>query len=194
MVYFAKIGMSSEVIWVTPFDENQMLDADNNPDETIAQQILEERHGWPSQMWIQCDINTYKGKYYTPGSNWVLDDNQSKAFRANFPSLGDIWNSQYQIFHEQKPIDKGSWTLNTTTGKYEAPVTYPTITTYTVDSDNAEQVAYYNDKVSRGLASNNTLNLHIGWNETLTRWESKGHFVSNFTHYWNSDTSSWVSI
>ena len=53
MAHFAKLGVNGKVIAVHGLDNDQMLNADNQEDETVGQQRLEQIHGWPAQMWIQ---------------------------------------------------------------------------------------------------------------------------------------------
>ena len=56
------------------------------------------------------------------------------ALRANYPGIGSIYDSTNDIFHDPRPTDKDnesctSWTLNTTKGIWEPPITEPTLTT-----------------------------------------------------------------
>ena len=64
MSHFAKLGVNGKVIAVHGLDNDQMLNADNQEDETVGQQRLQQIHGWPAQMWIQTSYNTRINKYY----------------------------------------------------------------------------------------------------------------------------------
>ena len=54
-------------------------------------------------QWIQTSYNTRGGIYYTP-NNWdrdvtrVVDEDQSKAFRANFAGIGGHYDQEKDIF------------------------------------------------------------------------------------------------
>ena len=72
--------------------------------------------------------NTQAGKYYilNESDEYVEGPDQSKAFRANFAGIGHKYDSENDIFIEpcyDPSFD--SWTVNTTTGQYEAPIEYP---------------------------------------------------------------------
>ena len=60
MAHFAKIGMNGKVIQVLTLADNDMLDANNQPDEKVGQQYLEKHNNWPSQMWIKTSYNTFQ--------------------------------------------------------------------------------------------------------------------------------------
>ena len=64
MAHFAKLGVNGKVIAVHGLDNDQMLNADGQEDESVGQQRLQQIHGWPSQMWIQTSYNTRGGVYY----------------------------------------------------------------------------------------------------------------------------------
>lgn len=71
--------------------------------------------------------NTRFGIHYTENEDGipVPSDDQSKAFRGNLPSVGSHWSDEHEIFYHTKDNDKASWTLNTTTGEWEAPIAKP---------------------------------------------------------------------
>ena len=73
---------------------------------------------------LRCSYNTQGGVHYTQTEDGpVASDDQSKAFRANYPWIGWLYDEANDIFHEPQPYP--SWTLNTTTGLWEAPVAKP---------------------------------------------------------------------
>jgi len=57
------------------------------------------------------------------GGNWVQTSYNGK-FRKRYAGIGYTYNRQYDAFIPPKPYS--SWTLNTTTLDWEAPVPYPT--------------------------------------------------------------------
>ena len=57
------------------------------------------------------------------GGNWV-QTSYNNSFRKRYAGIGYTYNRQYDAFITPKPYP--SWTLNTTTLDWEAPVPYPT--------------------------------------------------------------------
>jgi hypothetical protein len=72
--------------------------------------------------WIQTSYNTRGGVHYQPNSNTPSDD-QSKALRKNFASIGFSYDQTRDAFIPPKPFD--SWVLDESTCLWEAPVAYP---------------------------------------------------------------------
>ena len=112
MAHFAKINDDNEVLTVLAVDNS-----DFNT-EAEGQAYLETHNNWPADKWIQCSYNTRANVHLLGGT----------PFRANYPGIGDKWDSTNLIFHKTQPY--ASWTLNTTTGLWEAPIPMPN-TTYT---------------------------------------------------------------
>ncbi len=91
-----------------------------------------------SSSYIKTSYNTNMGKHYQPDStgNTSLQtesSDQSKSLRFRFAGVGMYYDSTNDVFYEQKPPDKdgdtcNSWTLNTSTWTWEAPITMPTLT------------------------------------------------------------------
>jgi|TARA_R100000455_G_C6135606_1_gene30961 hypothetical protein len=73
--------------------------------------------------WIQTSYNTRGGIHYQPNSDTPSSD-QSKALRKNYAGIGWIYDSKKDAFYEPQPY--ASWTLNTTTCLWEAPIAKPT--------------------------------------------------------------------
>ncbi len=166
MAHFAKLGVNGKVIAVHGLDNDQMLNADSAEDETVGQQRLQEIHGWPAAMWIQTSYNTVSNTH-TSGDN-------SKAFRGNYAGIGYTWDEDNNIFWPKQP--HASWSKNNSTASWVAPITYPSVSTYTSGED--------------------TLNWLINWNETgyqadnTKGWEGL-KAGSDTVHDWNG--SAWVS-
>jgi hypothetical protein len=145
MAHFAKIGMNGKVINVLTLADNDMLDANDQPQERVGQQYLEKHHSWPADMWVQTSYNTFENTHNS-GDN-------SNAFRGNFASVGFTWDEENQIFWRPKP--HASWVKDIATAKWKAPVgDAPSIT--------AEQQAQ-NDA--------NTHFWYYEWNEDAGNWE-----------------------
>ena len=164
MAHFAKLGVNGKVINVVPFDDDRMLNADNVEDEEVGRQALELETGWP--LWKQCSYNTHRGTHATEGKT---------PLRANYPSIGDIWDDENQIFVIPKDSETGSWTLNTTTGRYEPPTEMPSY------------------DVSKYVGSDSTQYKYaIEWNESTQKWEGYNNDRTTKLAIWNG--SSWDSV
>lgn len=86
--------------------------------------------------WVQCSYNTRGGVHY--GNDGKPDG--GVALRGNYPSIGDVYDSDNDAFYCKKPFD--SWTLNKTTWMWEAPVEMPVVAgkAFTWDESNQEWV------------------------------------------------------
>ena len=73
--------------------------------------------------WVQTSYNTHGGVHYEPNSQTPKED-QSGALRYNYAGEGYIYDKEADAFYEPQPFP--SWTLNTSTYMWEAPVAYPT--------------------------------------------------------------------
>lgn len=120
--------------------------------------------GEPTQ-WVQTSYNTRGGVHYEPNSNTPSAD-QSKALRKNYAGIGYTYDLEKDAFYAPQPFN--SWILNESTCIWEAPVKYPTITTFEKD----------------GVIKN----MPINWDEENIRW------VNHQSEYWDNNTLSWVSF
>ena len=174
MAHFAKLGVNGKVIAVHGLDNDKLLNADGVEDETVGQQELQRIHGWPAAMWIMTSYNTRGGKHYTDG---VESADQSKALRGNYAGIGYTWDEDNNIFWPKQP--HASWTKNTTTASWDAPITYPSVT-----NDGADPVVWsyniYWDETAY-QADNTT-----GWKATKSNDEADPKTVYN----WNG--SAWA--
>ena len=164
MAHFAKLGANGKVIQVLTLNNSDMLNADGVEDESVGQQYLETHNNWPAQMWIQTSYNTQSNQHSGGGT----------PLRGNYAGIGYTWDEDNQIFWAPQPY--ASWTKNNSTAEWVAPITYPSVTTYTSGSD--------------------TFNWLINWNETGYQADnSKGweglKAGSDTIHDWNG--SAWVS-
>ena len=74
--------------------------------------------------WIQTSYNTYGGVHYDRSTNPPTPSkDQSKALRKNYAGVNFIYDKTKDAFYEPQPYP--SWTLNSTTCLWEAPVEYP---------------------------------------------------------------------
>ena len=173
MAHFAKLGVNGKVIAVHVLDNNKMLNADNQEDESVGQQELERIHGWPAAMWIQTSYNTRGNKHYDANGN--LSGDQSKKLRGNYAGIGYTWDEDNQIFWAPQP--HASWSKNTSTASWQAPITYPSATTYLDDSSTTQHWEIYWDEAA--YQANNAK----GWEATKVD--------STDVYEWNG--SAWIA-
>jgi hypothetical protein len=158
MAHFAKLGINSKVIGVEVVADADCQNADNNEDETVGIQFLENIHGWP--LWKQTSYNTQANVHALGGT----------PFRKNYAGIGYTYDEDRDAFIPPKPY--ASWVVNETTCVWEAPVAYPSVTTY---GDPAKPY-------------------EISWDETNTRWICKDSEdpINNFR--WDASASAWVAL
>jgi hypothetical protein len=65
-----------------------------------------------SQDWIQTSYNT-SGNQHPEG----------RALRGNYAGIGYVYDAEADVFYEPQPW--ASWSLNTATWRWQAPVAYP---------------------------------------------------------------------
>jgi hypothetical protein len=178
MAHFAKLGVNSKVIAVHGLDNDQMLNADSVEDETVGQQRLQQIHGWPAAMWIKTSYNTRGNKYYNADGT---EGDQSKKLRGNYAGIGYTWDEDNAIFWPKQP--HASWSKNTSTAAWDAPITYPSVT-----DDGADPVVWrYNVSWNETLyQSDNTK----GWEATKSNVDGTAHADADKTYDWNG--SAWI--
>ena len=104
MAHFARIDENNIVTEVLVVDDKW---------EHMGQHYLAEVCGLGG-TWIQTSYNTYGGVHSLGGT----------PLRKNFAGIGYIYDKERDAFYLPQPYP--SWTLNTQTFLWEAPVPYPT--------------------------------------------------------------------
>ena len=122
MAHYAKLGIDNVVLEVLTMDNITTMTPGGIEKEEIGIAHLIENHGHAN--WKKCSYNTLAGVHMNGGT----------PFRANYPGIGDIYNSEHDIFHRPRPTDAdgdvmNSHTLNTTTGEWDPPFAPPALTT-----------------------------------------------------------------
>ena len=112
MAHYAKV-INGKVTAVIVADQSFI---DNYQDPTP------ELNKYPSS-WIQTSYNTRGNVHYEPNSDTPSED-QSKALRGNYAGIGYSYDNTFDTFYEPQPYN--SWTLDTGSFLWEAPVEYPT--------------------------------------------------------------------
>ena len=178
MAHFAKLGVNSKVIAVHGLDNDQMLNADGQEDETVGQQRLQEIHGWPAEMWIQTSYNTRSNKYYDDDGS---EGDQSKKLRGNYAGIGYTWDEDNNFFWPKQPHT--SWTKNTSTAEWNAPITYPSVTTDGADPVVWDWAITWNETAYQADNSK-------GWKGKKENVDGSDHADAAKTYDWNG--SAWV--
>jgi len=95
-------------------------------DGTVTQVIVAEPEFFetfvdssPGQ-WIQTSYNTRGGVHYNPETN---EPDDGTPLRYNYAGIGFHYDTTADAFYAPQPF--ASWTLNTDTYLWEAPVAYP---------------------------------------------------------------------
>ncbi len=73
-------------------------------------------------LYKKCSYNTRAGIHYDPNTNQPSQD-QSKAFRKNYPGIGWVYDPVKDCFHW--PQQYSDWIWNEQSGEYQAPIPYP---------------------------------------------------------------------
>ena len=74
-------------------------------------------------QWIKTSYNTHGGVHYADDTKETISDDQTKSLRKNYAGVGFNYDATADAFYAPKPYD--SWTLNTTTYLWGAPVAKP---------------------------------------------------------------------
>ena len=171
MATFAKLDENNIVLEVLVVNDSDVINpsTQQEDEEYCITNTLIPQMGWSS--WKQSSVNTRGGVHYDPNTN-VPSDDQSKALRANYPGIGDLYDSSNNIFIRGSKSFP-SWSLNTTTGFYEAPIANPHAQ-HQVDGEY----------------------IFPQWDDDNTRWLGKkdSKVDDNAEYVWNTGTDSWDSL
>jgi len=114
MAHFAELNENNEVIYVAYMDNEIITDENENELDQLGIDHLHLHHG-ADRRWVR---TSYGGN-----------------FRGKYAGLGDTYREDLDLFISPSPYP--SWTLNETTGQWEAPVSYPEDeNTYSWNEDN----------------------------------------------------------
>jgi len=102
MAHFAQLDENNIVINVIVISNEDCLDEDGNESEVVGIAFCNSLYG-DSTIWKQTSYNS--------------------NFRANYASKGYTYDPTNNVFISPKPYP--SWSLNTTSWEWEAPVAFP---------------------------------------------------------------------
>ena len=93
---------------------------------TVTQVIVAEQdfidagHVGDPATWVQTSYNTRGGVHYSAETG---EADGGVALRGNYAGIGYVYDAELDAFYAPSPFP--SWTLNTTTFTWEAPVAMP---------------------------------------------------------------------
>ena len=136
MAHFVKVNSQNIVEATYVIANNELLDEDGNEDEARGINFCKRLFG--SGTYLQTSYNTYANKHFGADNN----EDSGTPFRKNYASLGYIWDADNNGFHDPQPY--ASWTLDTNTMLWDAPLELPT------DSDKYywDETAYQADNTT----------------------------------------------
>jgi len=102
MAHFAEIDENNKVVRVISVTNNDILDENGNESEAVGVAFCERLLG-NHNTWKQCSYNN--------------------NFRKHYPSVGHNYDPVRDYFYRDQPYP--SWTLNTETAEWEAPIERP---------------------------------------------------------------------
>tara|TARA_R110002020_G_scaffold459792_3_gene677998 strand:- start:87 stop:599 length:513 start_codon:yes stop_codon:yes gene_type:complete len=170
MAHFAKLDDNNVVINVEVVADKDCLDSSGNESESVGEAFLQTVHG-VTNTFKQTSYNTFGGKHYVDGG--ALSENQSKAFRKNYATIGGTYDASRDAFIQIKPYE--SWVLDETTCLYKSSITEPNVKTYT--DGNGDQSKY-----------------DIFWDEDNIRWLATDRETPQNDYAWDSSNLRWISI
>lgn len=76
MAHFAKIDDDNLVLAINCVDNKNVLDENNQEQESLGQQYLQTHNNWPAEKWIQTSYNAnFRGHYASVGGTWDSTNN-----------------------------------------------------------------------------------------------------------------------
>jgi len=134
MAHFAKISENNEVLSIMVVADSDTQNEQGQETESVGQNFCQTHFSWPAHLWIQCSYNTKLGVHKLGGT----------PLRGNYPEMGDIWDSENQIFIEPKPYS--SWVKNVAEARWQSPIgDAPELTEEQVNQINSNTNGWYYD-------------------------------------------------
>jgi len=168
MAHFAEINSdTNEVIRVIVIGQDQVNDHGGENSTELEQWVKDNHPQDPFIDYSNVSDTYWKRTSYNTVKNQHL--NEGTAFRGNFAGKGFIYDFINDIFKTTQPYS--SWTFNLSIADWEAPVAFPSSTTY------GDNVQY-----------------QIQWDEDNLRWIGIADDPRGSNKFeWIPDISSWIS-
>lgn len=119
-------------------------------DGVVVQVIVAEQEFFDSFVdnspgeWLQTSYNTRGGVHYDSSTGLPSED-QSKAFRKNFASVGFSYDKELDAFIPTKPFP--SWSLDSDSCLWIAPIPKPIEGSYDWDEANQQWISIKQEQV-----------------------------------------------
>ena len=151
MAHFAELDSNNKVLRVVVVNND---DVENNGGDLSTE----------AETWVEDNI-----PHITNGVSWK-QCSYNKSFRRLYPGIGYYYNSTGDIFHGPQPYS--SWTLNTASWNYEAPVTYPSDVSY-IDSSSTQQEYWtdWDEDNQRWIGYEKPIQVDGVWKEKVFAWD-----------------------
>lgn len=136
-----------------------------------------------NELWVVKNVIVVPNDVEADGENWCSQKlggtwkqtSYNGNIRGRYAAIGHLYNETIDQFTNLQPF--ASWTLNNTTGEWEAPITFPTIV---------------------WLDEANSIRHPIKWDEANQRWVSRNkpdfnnseNFVPEY-YVWNTTNLTW---
>jgi len=145
MAHFAKIDPDTNLVLTVVVVNDSDCVKNGVEQEGVGQNFLQNSANWPAANWIKTSYNTRLNQYWNADN--TLADDQSKAFRGNFASIGGEWDPTNEIFWYIKPFD--SWVKNISTAQWESPVgPKPSLTSEQINSTTHDYVREWDESTT----------------------------------------------
>ena len=134
MAHFAEVKNTDNkvlrVVVISNDDVNSNGGDYSSDAEVFVRNLLGNTSVTGGTYWKQCSYNTIRGVHYTQEDDGpVPSEDQTRAFRLNFPGRGWAYDESANAFYSPRPVINGqlcnSWTLDTSTGMWEPPIPLP---------------------------------------------------------------------
>tara|TARA_A100001515_G_scaffold35046_2_gene27360 strand:- start:1338 stop:1778 length:441 start_codon:yes stop_codon:yes gene_type:complete len=126
MAHFAELDDNDIVLRVLVVNNETITDGNGDEQESLGVDFLKGLYGNDTN-WKQCSYNTENGKYWNRVDDQtvadVLETNDEKAFRGQYPGAGYTYDSTNDVFVPTKPFP--SWVLDDTKCNWKAPKDKP---------------------------------------------------------------------
>ena len=114
-------------------------------------------------------------------------------FRKQYAGIGYRYDASKNKFLSPQPY--ASWSLDSS-DDWQAPVTYPSITSYDHASDTYTQQQIDDNAAPEGSSAGDPVQVSyiINWDESNLRWTAKDMEDPTGSFRWDADNSQWVSL
>lgn len=170
MAHFAQLDQNNTVVFVTAVDNSDLLDENGVEQEELGiQHIYNTIPDSNQHTWKQTSYNN--------------------SFRKRYATLGSTYDEVNDVFILPKPYD--SWSLNSNTYEWEAPVPYPG-NHLNPEGDGIIYYFWEEDKLSWRDAV--IFKPYPSWtfNENTVEWEAPVPYPNDGKLYnWDEESQSW---